>query len=490
MEEARELKHPHCGTEHIILAILRSGDNIANKALRELVLDYMTIKKLLTSLVGEHECPPDDVIPYSAHLQMVLKELQTIDFIRPQHLLLAITNQEDCLAMEFLRKLFVQKRNIRETIDRLQAESQLKEAGRVDSEKPLEHVWGEKAGTREEPGGTEKKKKKRRRKKSTIEDFFDEGLQRVICRAREQAEGEGRVQVSTTDLLLSILNHKESNAARLLHRAGVSTDSFIPVARMKHSASPQKASGVETAQFSIHSNVALKLGYESARSLGEKKMGIDHLMLGLLGESQSTAYNILNDMLDNAAGMRKILLREINTQMRIEFIEKTKPILLGKPTEIKAKAALGDNFKKEVSAQLKAVFDQAAVEAVTVGDAMISSLHLLIALADAKSISTATIFKEFGITGETMREALASAGDTRVVRSGAIPLSWEVKIPLDNDMNSVAASASIIAESAKSKEIVAEQILEALLQYENTAATKVLKKLGVDLETILKRIKD
>lgn len=45
--EAAELNHSICGTEHLLLAILRSGDNLANHALRELALDYMTVRKTL-----------------------------------------------------------------------------------------------------------------------------------------------------------------------------------------------------------------------------------------------------------------------------------------------------------------------------------------------------------------------------------------------------------------------------------------------------------
>lgn len=53
-EEARELHHPYVGTEHLLLGLLREGDGIAARVLRQLWIDLDQVRKALVYILTTH----------------------------------------------------------------------------------------------------------------------------------------------------------------------------------------------------------------------------------------------------------------------------------------------------------------------------------------------------------------------------------------------------------------------------------------------------
>src|SRR5699024_4290873 len=60
-DEARKLSHFNVGTEHILLGLIREGDGIAAKALREINLDVDKIQEEVEKLIGKGNQPMQSV---------------------------------------------------------------------------------------------------------------------------------------------------------------------------------------------------------------------------------------------------------------------------------------------------------------------------------------------------------------------------------------------------------------------------------------------
>ena len=95
-EEARALRHPAIGTEHLLLGILRDGDSVASRALDEL---GVTLERARQAV--EDVAPPGDEAPRGQILftpgaknvlELSLREALKLghNYIGPEHLLLGL----------------------------------------------------------------------------------------------------------------------------------------------------------------------------------------------------------------------------------------------------------------------------------------------------------------------------------------------------------------------------------------------------------------
>ncbi|WP_420454831.1 ATP-dependent Clp protease ATP-binding subunit [Rubrivirga sp.] len=112
-EEAIRLGHDYIGTEHLLLGIIREGEGIAVKILRNLGCDLFKLKKAVedtvrstggTLTVGN--------IPLTKQAEKVLKityleaKLYKSDVIGTEHLLLSLLRDEDNVAAQILQQAF------------------------------------------------------------------------------------------------------------------------------------------------------------------------------------------------------------------------------------------------------------------------------------------------------------------------------------------------------------------------------------------------
>jgi len=112
-EEAIRLGHDYIGTEHLLLGIIREGEGIAVKILRNLGCDLFKLKKSIedtvrstggTLTVGN--------IPLTKQAEKVLKityleaKLYKSDVIGTEHLLLSLLRDDENLAAQILQQGF------------------------------------------------------------------------------------------------------------------------------------------------------------------------------------------------------------------------------------------------------------------------------------------------------------------------------------------------------------------------------------------------
>lgn len=112
-EEAIRLGHDYIGTEHLLLGLIREGDGVAVKILRQMDVDLLSLKRAVedtvrstggTLTVGN--------IPLTKQAEKVLKityleaKLYKSDVIGTEHLLLSLLRDDENVAAQILQKRF------------------------------------------------------------------------------------------------------------------------------------------------------------------------------------------------------------------------------------------------------------------------------------------------------------------------------------------------------------------------------------------------
>src|SRR5918997_379224 len=125
----------------------------------------------------------------------------------------------------------------------------------------------------------------------------------AVMRAREASAGTTRTNAIGTDHLLAGIVTGDNVATEALGRAGANVD------EMRSTFAEQRGDpGEAVYTFTPSAKHALQLAFQAARQMGASQIGSEHLLLGLLGEGDGNAYQILAR---NGAGDAEALRREI-----------------------------------------------------------------------------------------------------------------------------------------------------------------------------------
>ncbi len=122
-KEAQRLNHNYLGTEHVLLGLLKLGQGIAVNVLRNLNLDYETVRAEVERMVGfgpEIQVYGDPaltgkvkkVFEYAAEEAASLSH----NYIGTEHLLLALLRQTDGVAAQVLENLNISLKDVRREV--------------------------------------------------------------------------------------------------------------------------------------------------------------------------------------------------------------------------------------------------------------------------------------------------------------------------------------------------------------------------------------
>src|SRR5512143_237874 len=125
-EEALRLGHDYIGTEHLLLGILREGEGIAVKILRNLNVDLYKLKKTIEDTVRSSGMTMTiGNIPLTKQAEKVLKityleaKLYKSDVIGTEHLLLSLLRDDDNIAAQILHQFNVHYDVVRNELDNI-----------------------------------------------------------------------------------------------------------------------------------------------------------------------------------------------------------------------------------------------------------------------------------------------------------------------------------------------------------------------------------
>ena len=107
-EEARRLKHPAVGTEHLLLGLLREGEGIAAKALQALGLDLNKVREEVERIATPGDSRVGDEVGLTPRAKKVLElaheegRRQGVSYVGTEHLLLGLIREGEGVAARVL----------------------------------------------------------------------------------------------------------------------------------------------------------------------------------------------------------------------------------------------------------------------------------------------------------------------------------------------------------------------------------------------------
>ncbi|RMG82348.1 MAG: ATP-dependent Clp protease ATP-binding subunit, partial [Bacteroidetes bacterium] len=128
-EEALRLGHDFIGTEHLLLGIIREGQGVAIKILRNLDVDLIRLKKAIEDTVrSAGNTLTIGNIPITKQAEKVLKitqiesKIYKSDVIGTEHILLSLLRDEDNIATQILHQFNVTYESARAELNNLLAQ--------------------------------------------------------------------------------------------------------------------------------------------------------------------------------------------------------------------------------------------------------------------------------------------------------------------------------------------------------------------------------
>lgn len=179
-EEALRLGHDYIGTEHLILGIVRLGDGIAIRILKNLDCDVSKLKKTIEDTVrGTGGSITVGNIPLTKQAEKVLRityleaKLYKSDTIGTEHLLLSLLRDDENIAAQILQQFNVNYDAVREELDAIYQGKSTSEDQLNDDDAPQASVT---PGSRESARSGSAREQKREKSKTPVLDNFGRDL--------------------------------------------------------------------------------------------------------------------------------------------------------------------------------------------------------------------------------------------------------------------------------------------------------------------------
>lgn len=121
-EEARAMRYPAVGTEHLLMGILREGDSVAARALAEMNVTLEKVHDLISQVVTPGSTAIGNEIAITPRVKKVLQFAQEeavrwgVNYIGTEHLLLGLLREREGLAAQVLQALDVHPDNVRKQV--------------------------------------------------------------------------------------------------------------------------------------------------------------------------------------------------------------------------------------------------------------------------------------------------------------------------------------------------------------------------------------
>ncbi len=118
-EEAAHLNHNYIGTEHLLLGLIREGDGVAARVLREMGIRLQQAREVVAFIVGRGERAPQGEIGLTPRARRVIElafdeaRRQSHHYIGTEHLLLGLVREGEGIAAGVLESSGIRLENVR-----------------------------------------------------------------------------------------------------------------------------------------------------------------------------------------------------------------------------------------------------------------------------------------------------------------------------------------------------------------------------------------
>jgi ATP-dependent Clp protease ATP-binding subunit ClpC len=203
-QEARELRHDFCGTEHILLGLLREQDGFAARILNSFGVKLEEVRARVVELVGQGELAEPGPVTITPRAERVLGLAREealslgVEAIGTEHIPLGLAHENGGVAMRILTQYYADSATIRNEVIR-----------RFASPDPPRTTPGS-SGRDHRGGPTSNERGADLTHEVRIEPSAD--VRRLMQSAAARALDDGRSQIELGDLLLARTRLKVSAA--------------------------------------------------------------------------------------------------------------------------------------------------------------------------------------------------------------------------------------------------------------------------------------
>jgi len=139
---------------------------------------------------------------------------------------------------------------------------------------------------------------------------FTDDARKVMALANEQAQRFNNGYINTGHILFGLLSQSGSTGATILKDLGVDIEKLLAEVEKhpKRKADTTRAEKPPQSQGAVN---VIQYAIEEARALEHNYIGTEHILLGLLRETDGTAYQVLTNLKVNLVDVRnKIAVNE------------------------------------------------------------------------------------------------------------------------------------------------------------------------------------
>ena len=303
-EESGRLRHGYIGMEHLLLGLLREGEGVAAQALTATGVTLDGAREQVESIVGYGEKETGGQVPFTqgskGALEASLKESMGLghNYIGTEHLLLGLLRGPEDLAARMLSNLGADPEAVRREVV-----GRLGEASRPQ--------------TRGGPGRLERTREVFRRAfgRSSLEgghptyERLTERARKIVVLAQGEAHRFNHDYIGTEHLLLGLIREREGVGARVLGELGLDLDEARE--RVESIVGYVEEATGARAPLTPRCKKVLQLAEREALQLGDDYVSSEHILLGLVRESEGVAARVLSDLDVASEDVRREVVRRI-----------------------------------------------------------------------------------------------------------------------------------------------------------------------------------
>lgn len=290
--EAKSLGFTCVTSEHILLGLIADPSGPATQVLESLGIDIAALRAEV------HNQLPRILDSLDQNMTLSQSAKQAIDWtyqecqhlrsptIAPEHLLLGILRGDDTPSCQVLLSFGVTLAKVRRVVKAL-PKANLSILDRLRKLLGLAQdstVSTDDAQAIEEPTAEWEPR-------NNMWQLFTERARKVVFYAQQEAEARGHEFVTTEHLLLGLLREQESLGVRILTRIGVNLTQFQTELELSLPKAERPVRRDMT--LTMEAKRATDLAYAESQNLRDEHLGTEHLLLGLIRESDSLAAKLL-----------------------------------------------------------------------------------------------------------------------------------------------------------------------------------------------------
>ncbi|OGI01868.1 MAG: hypothetical protein A2Y25_07905 [Candidatus Melainabacteria bacterium GWF2_37_15] len=280
-EEAFLARQGKLYPEHILLGILREGSGISAKLLKASGIDVDIIRKALKE---KYVYPADthtssESMTFTTAVKKILREAwyeaqsSGTYYVTPENLFLSMLREKGSSASDLLLQLNVDLAKIKSTVEKIANKSI----------KPFVHP---------EEAGISTNITTRTLDKNIF--FEEEQLKKVMEIAENKLKNSGHQAFGTDQLVISMIENKDSWISEILKGEGISAEIFN--AKLQEINTRKDEYNDQEPEFTPKAYKAMHSAFDIAKEFGSTYIKPEHVLLGILKENQGVACRIFKEL--------------------------------------------------------------------------------------------------------------------------------------------------------------------------------------------------